>query len=127
MGSYVSFWIYEVLLAVLILFGRFQKSLGKQLPENRPHNFRRYEQLFRDKLYWSAFFVKSLYRSVFRFCSPRPKNSGVGLKIPKYDGLAKIPQTLWQHILILSVPVQSFLFWDYSHNRKAQGRAIRPA
>jgi len=49
--SYASFWICEALLAVLELFGRLQKSLGKQLPENRLHNFRRYEQLFRDKLY----------------------------------------------------------------------------
>src|SRR3989338_3461993 len=124
MGSYASFWICEVLLAVLILFGRLQKSLGKQLPENRPHSFRRYEQLFRDKLYLSAFFAKSLYISVFRFCSPRPKNSGVGPNFPKYGGLAKIPQTLWQHTLILSARVQSFWFWDYSHNQKAQGRAI---
>src|SRR3989338_487494 len=127
MGSYVSFCFCEVLLAVLILFGRLQKSLWKQLTENRPHNFRRYEQLFQDKLYSSAFFEKLLCRSVFQFRSPRPKNSGVGLNFPKYDGLAKIPQMLWQHTLILSVRVQSFSFWDYSHNQTAQGRAIRPA
>src|SRR3989344_2660362 len=125
MGSYASFYFCEDLLAVLILFGRLQKSLGKQLPENRPHNFRRYEQLFRDKLYSSAFVAKSLCRSVFRFRSPRPKNSGVGPKILKYDGLAKTPQTLWQRTLILSVPAQSFSFSDYSHNRTAQGRDIR--
>src|SRR3989344_7577315 len=94
MGSYASFCCCEVLLAVLELFGRLQKSLGKQLPENRLHNFRRYEQLFLNKLYLSAFFAKSLCRSAFRFRSPRPKNSGVGPKIPKYGGLAKIPQTL---------------------------------
>src|SRR3989338_2342053 len=127
MGSYVSFYFCEVLLAVLILFGRLQKSLGKQLPENRPRSFRHYGQLFRDKLYLSAFFAKSLYRSVFRFRSPRPKNSGVGPNFPKYAGLAKIPQKLWQHTLILSVQVQWFVFSDYSHNQKAQGRAIHPA
>src|SRR3989338_789360 len=127
MGSYVSFYFCEVLLAVLILFGRLQKSLGKQLPENRPRSFRHYGQLFRDKLYLSAFFAKSLYRSVFRSRSPRPKNSGVGPNFPKYAGLVRIPQTLSQRTLILSARAQWFLFWDYSHNQTAQGRAIRPA
>ncbi len=127
MGSYASFCFCEVLLAVLELFGRLQKSLWKQLPENRPHNFRRCGQLFRDKPYSSASFAKSLYRSVFRFRSPRPKNSGVGSNFPKYDGLAKIPQTPWQRTLILSARVQSFAFSDYLHNQTAQDRATRPA